>query len=319
MRALFLSDVHIATRSPRSRKDNFYEAILAKLSQIGEIARKKNVHFVSIAGDLFHYKSPSDNTFQCVNDLADIFRSYKCPILTIPGNHDLLYDNYEYINRQPYGTLIRTGAIVNVLESPMVLSDENNFKATVRGFNYDRLGDVNNYVCSETEGFTIGLLHVGASPEGGSFFGIKLLAFKEIAAASKLNVFHIGHLHQQYGVVQVDGKWFISTGSVSRGTSHYENIVKMPCVAYVEFDGSYFKPWIVRLKVRPAADIFDLTQLSQEKKVETEFKVFDALEKASVSTDPIKAVLDSMELSDTVRELVTYYLEMGENNASSVI
>jgi len=312
VRAIFFSDIHITHKRPRARIDDYYSACIEKLQQIGELARKKQADFVSVAGDIYHYKSPGDNTFQCTNDLIDIFKSYSCPVFTIAGNHDLLYDSYEYIDRQPYSTLVRSGAITDVTNRSVLLVDDDGYKVRIIGVPYDKLAVASSFAYKKiNEDFSILLGHIGASPEGGNFFGTKLLSYQEIVDVSEADLFHFGHLHQQFGINQVANKWFISTGSITRGTSHIENIMKQPQVAYVEFGKDYFRPTLIRLQVRDANEIFDLTQLKKVEQ-ETNFEFFKALEDAVLMEDPVEQILKSFNLTPEIQGLVNGYLNRGE-------
>ena len=95
-------DPHITDRH-RCRKDNFLESVLGKLDYIA-----RNNDYVIIPGDLFHTSSNSNFIFYKVYKL---FNKYKGKFIVTPGNHDLLHNNLNDLERTTIGSLALTGAM----------------------------------------------------------------------------------------------------------------------------------------------------------------------------------------------------------------
>ena len=95
-------DPHITDRH-RCRKDNFLETVIAKLDYIAS-----NNDFVVIPGDLFHTSSNMNYIFYKVYKLLSKHRG---KFIVSPGNHDLLHNNLNDLERTTIGSLALTGAL----------------------------------------------------------------------------------------------------------------------------------------------------------------------------------------------------------------
>ena len=95
-------DPHITDRH-RCRQDNFLETVLGKIDYVAS-----NNNYVVICGDLFHTNSNSNYIFY---RLYKLLTKHKGKFYTIPGNHDLLHNNLEMLEKTTIGSLALTGAI----------------------------------------------------------------------------------------------------------------------------------------------------------------------------------------------------------------
>src|SRR5690606_16577114 len=102
----FFTDVHLTNRIPASRVDNYPQTILAKVREVGEIARARGVDIIVNGGDVFH--SPAVER-GLSGELAEIIRSFPAPVYVVPGNHDLFGQNPDTLNQTMLGLLIRSG------------------------------------------------------------------------------------------------------------------------------------------------------------------------------------------------------------------
>lgn len=95
-------DPHITDRH-RCRQDNFLEAVLNKLEYVAQ-----NNDYVLIGGDLFHTNHNPNYIFYRVYKL---FTKYQGKFHAIPGNHDLLHNNWNSLEKTTIGSLAVTGAL----------------------------------------------------------------------------------------------------------------------------------------------------------------------------------------------------------------
>lgn len=95
-------DPHVTDRH-RCRQDNFLESVIKKLSYVAE-----NNDYVIICGDLFHTNSNSNYIFY---KMYKLFTKYKGKFIAIPGNHDLLHNNLNMLEKTTIGSLALTGAL----------------------------------------------------------------------------------------------------------------------------------------------------------------------------------------------------------------
>jgi len=86
VKLLYLTDTHIRGTSPRSRIDDFAQALLAKLREVLSLARLHGVAAILHGGDLF---DRPDVTPAVAREFLGVLRDCPCPIYGIAGNHDM--------------------------------------------------------------------------------------------------------------------------------------------------------------------------------------------------------------------------------------
>lgn len=100
---LITGDWHYMSTSPRARKDDFQEALSAKIYEVFDIARENECNAIIVPGDITNSPNMSYSTFA---SLATQIKEAPCPILAVPGNHDIYSHNPETVWRTPYGVLV---------------------------------------------------------------------------------------------------------------------------------------------------------------------------------------------------------------------
>lgn len=113
MRILFLTDTHIRAYSPASRVDNFQETLFAKLSEVRRLAEAMEVDLVLHGGDLFDVNRVSN---QLLGRTAELLRSFPCPVLVVPGNHDLVGYSLSSLPHTSLGVLHKAGVVRLITE-----------------------------------------------------------------------------------------------------------------------------------------------------------------------------------------------------------
>ena len=158
-------------------------------------------------------------------------------------------------------------------------------------------------------------------------FKDKIFGYDELSKLES-DIFIIGHYHVDQGIEKVNDKYFVNLGSMSRGTQSDENIEHSPKIGYVRItvdeEGVSTSAQAIKLKVRPASEIFDIKKRKEEEKENKEIEVFvEKLmkESDSVSTDEgnkdekIQDLVHKIDVEKEVREKVTYFLQ----EANSII
>lgn len=95
-------DPHITDRH-RCRKDDFLKTVVEKLDFVAS-----NNDYVLILGDLFHI---SNNPSFIFYRIYELMMKHKGKFIAIPGNHDLLHNNLNSLERTTIGSLALTGAL----------------------------------------------------------------------------------------------------------------------------------------------------------------------------------------------------------------
>lgn len=108
LRLLYVTDTHIRGTTPRSRTDDFVDALRKKLNEVVDIAEREKVDAVLHGGDLF---DRPDLSPAVVRDFARLLRRLKVPIYVVAGNHDVFGHNPDTVDRTMLGLLDAFGTV----------------------------------------------------------------------------------------------------------------------------------------------------------------------------------------------------------------
>lgn len=314
------TDVHISDVNPSARLGSYKRDILEKLRQIGAAGKKLGVDFYTFAGDLYHIKAPLKNTHHLNTALTEVFQGYGAPIYATEGNHDLR-GSYENFDEQPLKVLYTSGTLIQLRDIPLEI---NGIKIHLRSFPFKEYEFSAQKLTTDAD-LSVCVLHLYATPDGGMLFKNKLFSYKELSESGD-NIYVLGHYHIDQGVRTVTDngftQHFINVGAISRGTTSEDNIKREPKAGYVEItkDDSgkiEIKIQAIKLKVKPATEIFDLVEKEAEKeKIEVTEKFVEKLQKnldggiANINSidDEVSKLQDEKEIIDSVK----HYLEQAD-------
>jgi len=283
LKILTIIDPHFADKAPGSRVDDYFKTSLNKLDQISKIAKKRKVDLVLMTGDLFSEKRKEKNSHYMTSTLTETFKNYPCPVATILGNHDLIYNRFEYWPSQPVSNLIKSGA-VHLLDYEEF---EFNFKSsdkTVRvcGTSYNEDHNI-DYLQEpkKEEDFMVRVTHSAIEPKAGTYvYGERIWAYKELVDFPP-DVFILGHIHNDHGITKLKGKHFFQHGSLMRSSSHDYNLERDIKVGYLEITPDLeVITEEIKLDIISSKDVFCL---EKKRRIEQELQqmqsFFDQLEK----------------------------------------
>jgi DNA repair exonuclease SbcCD nuclease subunit len=317
---IFISanDIHISDQNPRARIDDYKEAILGKIGQMRMACSKLNADAALIAGDLFNFKSPAKNSHRLNQELIKEFKQFPCPIYMIEGNHDLTANRLESLEDQPLGVLFADKTLRQLRHEVI---EKGGLKISLVGIPYEENLDLEGLKIPENKGYVsqICLMHIYASLNSGKMYNERLYGYDELAKLSP-DIFVIGHYHIDQGTYETSGKHFINLGSMSRGTLTEDSILHQPHIGFIKIsiDDEGAKSILVRpikLKIKPASEVFDLVKKEEEKKESVEMQVFVdklSVEATKVSTEKSGEVTDllaGMDLAKIIRERTLYYIQ----------
>jgi hypothetical protein len=169
------------------------------------------------------------------------------------------------------------------------------------------------------EGRAILLAHCFATRGGGSYFGEAIHAYEDLYSLP-FDVFIFGHDHSDHGVVSLRAgssptRHFVNLGALSRGSLSRENIDRSVKCAIVEVSASKVSVQEVKLRVRPASEVFDLNLKAQKDRETQAVEEFvTQLSHSLVDSGQVSYLekLKTMELSDDVLAKVQFYLSQAE-------
>ena len=324
MKLLWRTDVHLSERNPRSRTDNWREAIMGKLRQVGEIAEKIDAKAVIDGGDFFDIKSPSRNSHDLIREVAELHESYPCPVYANVGNHDCVYGDYEYLPQQPLGVLFATGVFKRLYDEHDVTFEDAGVTVRVVGIPYHGTTyDMDRFksIKKGTEDHLVVAAHVLASKKGGSMFENEdIVKYDDLLKMNPdVDVWLFGHWHKDQGVYEKGGKHIVNVGSLSRGALVQDDMDRKPCAIELRFGGSCPTDTpieIIRhdLEIPDATEIFDVQGRERQEMRESVMEDFVSSLKQSLVSEgddnTLQSVVAKTDIPDSVRERALRYLEV---------
>ncbi len=254
-KAIVTGDLHYRGTNPRSRLDNFQEALGAKLLEVMFLARDHKADCIIIPGDVFDGPSTS---WGVVADLIQILKTAPCPILSIHGNHDIYGGNVISKHRTPYGLLSKIGFLWEVEESEF--NGPENVIVTGCGFdtNTDAKTPEGQMQFSPRlwiEGaFHIHVVHsMLMDREPG--FDMRHTLISQVQTSAQVII--SGHEHAGFGIVRrEDGVLFINPGALCRLSAHVAEIERPVQVALLTVENDQATAELIPLKsARPGHEI----------------------------------------------------------------
>lgn len=313
MRFLAFNDLHMSDKAPASRTDNYTDELFELLDQIERAAYGGKFDGILIAGDIFHRK-PGINLAVLARLAAWCRRLLMagCPVIAIPGNHDLRYDRYESLlpnpitnegSTQPLAFLFDMGLMLNVSTLrtnnaglPLGLANpaKQPYETCIWGVPFPDAFDMDQWVAvgkaiavqrqAHPENHHIVLGHCFASLDGGDYFGEPVHSYGLLSQLVPADVFVFGHDHGDGGIVTLNGpvgeQFFVNLGALSRGSLTDEDISRAVSVAIINTDplpSGARPPASVNqaaLGYRPASELFDLQKRARLQQEHTAITAF---------------------------------------------
>jgi DNA repair exonuclease SbcCD nuclease subunit len=208
-----VGDQHIRGATPRVRKDDYFEAILAKIESI----LKENDIFIGL-GDLFDKPEiASRSMYQFISLLAQ-YQALGKRFYTIPGNHDVYRYNVAELSRTSLGLLYLSGVGRQLNEIQI-------HNTKFKNIPFDR-----QVVIPKPEDQETILL-------GHYFYEYNLDPMYSLThdhiVNSKAKAVILGHDHQPYKDKKCGDTWLLRPGSLCRNTAHDYQLERVP--QYVQF------------------------------------------------------------------------------------
>lgn len=317
LRLITILDPHLSWHTPVSRKDDYWITCKETLYSIIDFADKNKVHAILIAGDIFHLKPALRNPPAFITEILEILTSIRTRgirVLVIAGNHDITFSNKETIRTQPIGVLVASG-LVTLLDSEEVFFNLSDIKVRVIGESYGHNAvDILLSKRKLSEDVLIALGHFWFGSQTGEFFGEPVHGPDKLSL-SDIDIWVIGHHHADMGIVRENNKLYVVHGSMSRTGSHEDDLTRRPAVGLLRVSKQGTKASIIRLKTRPAEELFDLEvrkQVMEEKKALDIF--LDSLKESLVKEKEWTEIYKTLPLSIEVRSAVDEAVQKADHS-----
>ncbi len=113
MRLLYISDSHIKGVNPSSRKGNYYQDVMKKMSEVISLSKELKVDGVLHGGDLFDSNKVSN---LIVDDFVDKVEEAGIMWYVVPGNHDSECANWENSKGTSLAHIFRRSRYIKLCE-----------------------------------------------------------------------------------------------------------------------------------------------------------------------------------------------------------
>ena len=322
IRLLWRTDVHCRDSGPESRTDDWADTVMAKVTEVGEIAREHDCDAVIDGGDFFDDKTPIRTTHRLVGRVARVHAGYPCPVFANVGNHDARLAQLDNLHENPLEVLYATNVFRRLYDEHEAVFERDGVKVRVVGIPYHgprydlerfkaiKRGDEDYLLCNA---------HVLASPRGGEMFkGEDIIKYSDLPSLSPaVNCWMFGHWHKNQGITQIaEDKWVVNTGSLTRGALTEDNIDREPGVVVMGFwpRDRNMPPALefVKIKIQPAKEVFDMEKRVREESRAMTVDAFVESVKKELQTSsdkPFPEIIKGMDLPGRVKERALGYIE----------
>lgn len=216
----FCCDLHMDSQTPSSRIDDIQVTLIEKMKDIKNKCVERNVKHLFFEGDIFNRVACPHS---CVNLLGEEFLNFKkegIELYSILGNHDIVRNSLEAIEKSPIQTLFSFGVLKHInLDNRIIF----NKKVMVTPVDYTEYPPK----AEENASYNILLAHM--------FFDASELFADERHNLTKEDVkklgydlIVLGHDHEEYEDVIINNCRIIRSGSILRGTANNYNFSREP-------------------------------------------------------------------------------------------
>lgn len=219
-RIAFISDVHVDSRMPESRIDDIIVTLRDKMMDILKKCKDRNVKYVFFEGDIV-------NRIQCpfepITMIAEVLLEFKksdMRCFTVLGNHDIVRNSLESIDKSPIQILFTLGAIEHINLKTLV---EINGTTLITPVDYTELP-----ISAKSE-YAQNILLAHAFYNAPDFIADSRhnITEKDVENLG-YDLIVLGHDHGDYEDEIVGKCRIVRHGSVLRGMSHNYNFTRKP-------------------------------------------------------------------------------------------
>lgn len=333
---IYFGDFHHRKEAPANRIDDFHKTELNKVKQIKEIAHQYNAKALLQPGDFLDKPRFDDHFLNQVMqawgypeimEARKLFEAGKIskdeyiqrtldyvPIVGLAGNHELYGGSYKTLKRTSLNFLAESG-FINLVdkEHPYLIQDAvNQSTIAIRGLNYDSnlLKDKTNFELQDKLGdVDIFMVHE-------ALYNTELTAqmnwmpITEIWNDTKADITIAGHIHNGFGWVKHNGKFFGNPGCPAQQSSSKNELDKQINVTLIHIEGAKFQIRNINLDTPKSRDIFDLSKKDdkialdkQLAKVKETLSAFKNEDNQISETEIIKNVANNTNVTKEVRDL----------------
>jgi DNA repair exonuclease SbcCD nuclease subunit len=274
----WITDIHISATPPGRRQDDYMQAILDKLQFVKELTYKIQGACLC-GGDFFHIKratSPANSLGLLISCIRMLGSFPQAKIFGSVGNHDLLYDSIASLPQQPLGLLIATGVYHNLVETPIIFTNQDDtIRVQVESFPYaDGEVTLKNLLMTgprpDNVTYRIGIVHAyGTSGNASNLFEERKIGYNELKDLD-FDVILWGHDHSRHETEKVGKITHINLGSMARAAFASDEVERPVVATILSFTKSGLNYKEVAIPVKPLEIAFTVADRGVERVAKTD-------------------------------------------------
>ena len=293
-----IGDTHLSCKCPVNRIDDYPVAILNKLEHIRKILVSKDIKVCIILGDVFNTVRQN---LSYINKCIEVFSSFGksgISLYSIVGNHDILNERMDSLERTPLQTMFAADVIRHL--------DHLSFqKFDITGVDYPDIIPPANTEDREKRHYCIAHRYY-------NFELSDLSLHAEDLDALGYDCYVFGHDHEPYPCEKGNGWCLYRIGSLSRGTANKSNRERKPVFGIINGETGDIE--LIEIPCENGASVFaEKTFVEHKKEAKSVFcEVIDTIDKLGKGEDDdIFQYVQKLDVNKEVRELIEIYLKCG--------
>ena len=294
MLLLQINDSHLAETPPGSRTPGYCMEMLCKLEWCIRFAEQHKVDAIVHTGDWFHSKYAHKTPYWLLNKVIEIIKKSRKLWFTIPGNHDYP-PGFGDLTRQPYWTLVASGAVIDISRTPYRFADE----SIVDGVEYIDEHAATK-ILKRRDIFdgpkpVVLVLHQLIEP-GDVVRPYEFIDANELEGLARVILY--GHVHEDHGAYKIGETCFSNPGALSRGSLSEGDLKRSPQVALIDI-GQDVNIQLFEVPHKPIEECYLLDKVERKKLINTDVESFvSAVEQtrfSALSFDNVRKLAEDIE------------------------
>lgn len=248
----FIGDAHLSPTTPSSRKDDYAQAILDKITWIALNCPADATIFL---GDMFTRHLIGE---KYLSKVAEAVTLLPHPY-AIVGNHDVPRHNIEMVDTTALGVLFKTGALKRLTQLDIKVGSK---KYLISGVDYGC--PLPRNISQDVVGILIAHAFYYKNAVPVLDVGESVITDDDLATSNFQHVI-LGHDHAKYtDHVNDFGQTIYRPGSLSRGSSHYHQVGRHISILRGSLTEQGFFATSVQVPSVPSKDVYQIEALEDK-------------------------------------------------------
>ena len=317
---MVVKDPHLrgGYESPVSRTDDYEDTMYNKIRSIHNIAKKHNVKYLLIPGDILDKKYRSEYNINTLDKNLELFKKLIEPfvkVITIPGNHDLPFNSINNYSNSVYKIVVEHfDKVIDISNRDIIIDDYRIFGVPFGCKWQDKVKEFNKSADDDTT--NIVMLHEHFIPMDANKNELKFISdlyyYEDLTIYDKIDYFVFGHLHRgfdtKYYKIGSKKQYYINPWNLYRLSRNYYTVNDSHKPEVVIF-GKNKEPEHFIIDYKKFDDVFIEKELKRESEINNDI-VEKVNEIISIKSDGISFDGVKQEIIDVIQK----YMSMTEIN-----